>query len=42
MGTLNDVPENQVPSVVEEALRDGATRVTITKQDDDNYAVSWE
>ncbi len=42
MSELNDVPESEVPSVVEEALRDNATRVNITKQNDGKFTVTWE
>jgi len=42
MSELNDVPKSEVPSVVEEALRDSASKVTITKQGNGNYTVSWE
>ena len=42
MPQLTDIPEEQVPSVVEEALRDGVNKITITKQNDGKYTVSWE
>lgn len=42
MQTLIDVPKEDVPSVVEEALRDDARNVTVTKQDNGKYTISWE
>ncbi len=42
MHTLNDIPKKDVPRVVEEALRDDARKVTVTKQDKGKYTISWE
>lgn len=42
MNKLIDVPADQVPSVVKEALRADATRIEVTKQENGDYTVSWE
>ncbi len=42
MSKLIDIPKSEVPSVVEEALRDDASKVNVTKQDNGKYTVSWE
>ncbi len=41
MPALNDVPQNRVTAIVEQALLAGATEITVTKQDDDLYTVAW-
>lgn len=42
MNTMTDVPQQDVPSVVEEALRSGAKSVTVTIQFNHKYTVSWK
>ena len=42
MNELIDIPKNEVPSVVEEALRADASIINVTKQDNGKYTVSWE
>ncbi len=42
MSKLFDIPESEVPSVVGEALRADASEISITKQDNGKYTISWE
>ncbi len=42
MNELTDIPKSEVPSVVEEALRDNADSIKITKQANGKYTVAWE
>lgn len=39
---MREVPENQVLSVVEEALQAGAIKIQIKKQNNGEYTVSWK
>ena len=42
MNKLLDVPKQDVTSVVEEALRINAKKISIEEQDNGEYTVSWE
>ena len=42
MNQLNDIPQSEVPGVVEQALLAGAIKIKIEKQNDGNYTVMWE